>query len=218
MRLELQEGKEKKHIVLLDGEVYCRCYLKDLKSAGIEEGKEVNASMLCRLQQEVLLPRAKRRSLLLLNKKWYTRQEMQKKLKADGYPEQVIAETLSYLEEFRYIEDFSYAREYASSLLPRCSEREAYQKMLQKGFGKETITEAMKAAREEYFFENGGEEKEPEPPELFAIRTYLRKKGYHPEQTNGEKKQKMVMALYRKGFSMSDIRTVIGDFEGAEEL
>lgn len=213
MVLELQErkGNAKKRIVLLDGEVYCCCYPKDLKTVGIKEGEETEEAMLKRLDEEIFLPRAKRRSLFLLNKKRYTEQEMRKKLKADGYPEAVIEEVLLYLQKLHYIEDISYAQGYATVWISKCSERELYQKMLQKGFEKEVITDAIKAAKEEYYFVNGSEAEEAEAPELAAIRMHLRKKGVPSEQIPEEKKKKLVMSLYRKGFSLSDIKKVMGD-------
>lgn len=216
MVVELQEEKRNKVMLLLDGEVYCRCYRKDLRSAGIAEGEEIEEAVLDRFSREVLLPRAKRRSLFLLNRKRYTAQEMRKKLAADSYPGEVVEETLSYLQELRYIEDVSYAQGYALSLLPRCSERELCQKMLQRGFGKELVAAAIKEAQREYFLENGGEGAEYEPPELSAIRAYLRKKGYQPEQATQEKKKKVMAALYRRGFSLPDICKVIGETEEME--
>lgn len=216
MVLELQEGKGKKSALLLDGEVYCCCYRKDLQSVGITEGEEVEEAALSRLNREVFLPRAKKRSLFLLNKKRYTRQEMIKKLVADGYPEETVTETLSYLQKLRYIEDTPYAQGYALSLLPKCSKRELYQKMLQKGFEKELIDTAIKEAEKEYLSENENGEEETASPELSAIRTYLRKKGYRPEETTEEKKKKMMMSLYRRGFSLSDVRKVIGETEETE--
>lgn len=216
MLLELQEEKGNKITLRLDGEVYCRCYRKDLRSIGIAEGEEIDETVLDRFIREVLLPRAKRRSLFLLNKKRYTVQEMRKKLTADGYPKEIVEETLLYLKELRYIEDVSYAQGYALFLLPQCSEREIYQKMLQRGFEKELVTAAIKEAQREYSLENGSDEAESEPPELSAIRTYLRKKGYQPEQATQEKKKKVMAALYRRGFSLSDIRRVIGETEEME--
>lgn len=222
MLLEVQEAEErqgkkaKKHTVLLDGEVYCRCYHKDLKDAGIVPGGEVRMEVLHRLETEVFLPRAKRRSLFLLNKKRYTRKEMVRKLHADGYPTAVIEQTLSYLESLHYVEDHSYAEGYVLSLLTRCSERELVQKMIQKGFDKDLIAEAIRSAKESYKEENDGEE--DDSPEVAAIRLYLRKKGASAGgMITEDKKKKLVQSLYRKGFRFSDIRKVLGEVEGMEE-
>ncbi len=214
---EKQEKRGKKQTILLNGEVYCRCYLKDLVEVGLKAGEEVDEAMLERLNREVFFPRAKRRSLYLLNKKRYTRQEMIRKLKSDGYPDAVVDETLLYLEKLRYVEDVSYANGYAFSLLQRCSEREVYQKMLQKGFEKELIAEALKEARETYYLENGTTE-DTEPPEIVVIRSYLRKKGYQFRQSTEEKKKKMIQALCRKGFLFSDIKKVLGEIEEIDEM
>lgn len=224
MFLEVQEAEEKqgkkakKHTVLLDGEIYCRCYRKDLKDAGIKTDDEVTAEALRRLETEVFLPRAKRRSLFLLNKKRYTRKEMVRKLNMDGYPVAVTEQTLAYLESLHYVEDHSYAEGYAFSLLTRCSERELVQKMLQKGFEKELIPEAIQRAKDTYREENDTDTND-DSPEVAAIRLYLRKKGISSGVLLEEdKKRRLIQSLYRKGFHFSDIRKVLGEVEGMEEF
>lgn len=224
MFLEVQEAEEKqgkkakKHTVLLDGEIYCRCYRKDLKDAGIKTDDEVTVEALRRLETEVFLPRAKRRSLFLLNKKRYTRKEMVRKLNMDGYPVAVTEQTLAYLESLHYVEDHSYAEGYAFSLLTRCSERELVQKMLQKGFEKELIPEAIQRAKDTYREENDTDTND-DSPEVAAIRLYLRKKGISSGvMLEEDKKRRLIQSLYRKGFLFSDIRKVLGEVEGMEEF
>lgn len=224
MFLEVQEAEEKqgkkakKHTVLLDGEIYCRCYRKDLKDAGIKTDDEVTVEALRRLETEVFLPRAKRRSLFLLNKKRYTRKEMVRKLNMDGYPVAVTEQTLAYLESLHYVEDHSYAEGYAFSLLTRCSERELVQKMLQKGFEKELIPEAIQRAKDTYREENDTDTND-DSPEVAAIRLYLRKKGISSGvMLEEDKKRRLIQSLYRKGFHFSDIRKVLGEVEGMEEF
>lgn len=231
MRLEVREKSGRKYAVYLDGERYCRCYHGDLRGLGVtglSEGceAEVSEETVAELERTVFLPRAKRRSLMLLGKKEYTAREMTKKLSADGYPETVTETVLSWLSELHYVDDFSFAERYAFSLLSRHSEREILQKMQQKGFEKELIKDALAAAKERYREEHSGSFSDGEDAaggqefsaEQEAIRRFLRKKGYLPEAVDAEKKQKLVMSLYRKGFSLSDIRTVIGEFEGDVEF
>ncbi len=229
MVLEVREKSGRKYTLYLDGERYCRCYPGDLRGLGLEvftEGQEaeVTGEVLAEFERTVFLPRAKRRSLMLLGKKEYTRREMEKKLSSDGYPQSVTDAVLSWLSELHYVDDFSFAERYAFSLLSRHSEREILQKMQQKGFEKELVKEALAAAKERYLEEHSGgwdtsgnaKEGEVCSPEQEAIRTFLRKKGYCPETTDAEKKKKLVMSLYRKGFILSDIRTVIGEFDMEE--
>ncbi len=226
MVLEIREKNGRKYTLFLDGERYCRCYPGDLRGLGFSdfsEGKEseVAEERLVELERTVFLPRAKRRSLMLLGKKEYTERELTKKLSADGYPEIVTAAVLSWLSELHYVDDDSFAERYAFSLLSRHSEREIVQKMQQKGFEKDLIKEALGAAKERYLEEHisggvdsGGDDREEAfSPEQMAIRSFLRKKGYRPEATDNEKRKKLMMSLYRKGFSMSDIRAMLGECE-----
>lgn len=221
MVLEVREKVGKKYTLFLNGERYCQCYLKDLRKLGFTEAlkgqeTELSEEALAEAERTLFLLRAKKRALLLLGKKEYTRHEMEKKLVSDGYPEAVVSAVLKYLSELRYVEDVSYAERYALYLLPRCSERELFQKMQQKGFDKELIKDALEAAKESYRLEHEGEEDFSGSPQQAAIRTFLRKKGYCPEAVCEEKKQKVVAALYRKGFTLSDIKCVIGEFDCQE--
>ena len=226
MLLEVREKTGRKYTLFRDGERYCRCYPGDLRGLGfseLSEGQEtgISEASLIDFEKSTFLPRAKRRALMLLGKKEYTEREMKKKLTTDGYPLRVTETVLDWLGSLRYVDDTSYAERYAFSLLSRQSEWEIVQKMQQKGFEKELIKEALMSAKERYKEEHSGltestehcESEEGFFPEQEAIRTFLRKKGYHPESTDDEKRKKLMMSLYRKGFSMSDIRTVLGTCE-----
>ncbi len=232
MIFEIREKTGKKYTLFRDGERYCRCYPGDLRDIGFlefSEGQEaeVTEEAFAEFERTVFLPRAKRRSLLLLGKKEYTEKELVKKLTADGYPECVTEEVLSWLSELHYVDDLSFAERYAFSLLSRHSEREIVQRMQQKGFEKEFIKDALMAAKNRYQEENsdkyteqgyGETEREPFSTEQEAIRTFLRKKGYRAESADNEKRKKLMMSLYRKGFSMSDICAVLGEFEDVYEF
>ncbi len=221
MILEIRGTKGKKSEVFLEGAFYCRCYPKDLKELNFtdsSEGRqaECSAETLASVEQNLFLPRAKRRALLLLEKKEYTEAELKRKLVTDGYPEGTVGAVLSYVTELHYVNDRAFAERYALYLLPKCSERELLQKLYMKGFDKELIKEAVETAKETYRFEQGMPE-EGEAPELVAIRAFLRKKGYRPEVCDNEKRKRLVGALYRKGFSFSHIKEALGELETEEE-
>lgn len=220
MILELREKKGKKTEVFADGAFYCRCYPKDLKELGfatdsVGQQAECSSENLLYVEKTLFLPRAKRRALLLLEKKEYTEAELKRRLVTDGYPERTVDAVLLYVTELHYVNDRAFAERYALYLLPKCSERELLQKMYLKGFDKELMKEAVATAKETYRFEHEQSEN-GESPELCAIRAFLRKKGYRPESCDKEKRKKLVAALYRKGFSFSNIKEVMGEF-GAEE-
>ncbi len=222
MILELRGTKGKKIDVFAEDRLYCRCYPKDVRELGItdcSEGVQTECSeeMLVRLEQKVFLPRAKRRALFLLGKKEYTEAELKKKLFTDGYPAGTVETVMAYVKDLHYVNDRAFAERYALYLLPKCSERELIQKMFLKGFEKDLVKDAVEAAKETYRFEHDRTEGE-ERPELVAIRSILRKKGYHPETADEGKKKKMIAALYRKGFSFGDIKEVMGTSEELFDL
>lgn len=223
MVLEVREKNGRKYDLMLDGEVYGRCYPGDLRLLGGSDGsdgqeREVSADMLVEFERTVFLPRAKKRSLMLLGKKEYTSREMIKKLTADGYPESVVINVMDWLSELHYVDDRSYAERYAFHLLSGYSEREIVQKMQRKGLEKELIKDAVDSAKVRYREEYSDITADGElSPEQEAIRSFLRKKGYRSEITEEEKKKKLVMALYRKGFLLSDIRAVLGAFDDEYE-
>lgn len=229
MVLEIREKSGRKYTLLLNGERYCRCYPGDLRGFGFTEftegcETEISEDTLAEIERTVFLPRAKRRSLMLLGKKEYTSREMTKKLTSDGYPDSVTGIVLPWLSGLHYVNDASFAERYAFSLLSRHSEREILQKMQMKGFEKDIIKDALAEAKERYREEHidrytaGDSSGKDEifSPEQEAIRTFLRKKGYQPEAVDAEKKKKLVMSLYRKGFSLTDIRSVIGEIDMEE--
>jgi len=212
MILETKKQKGKKLLVLLDGEAYMACYPRDLAIAGLKEGMELTQEQLLLFETKQLLPRAKRRSLNLLTVQQYTKAALIKKLKNDGYSDLVVERTIQYLEGYHYLEDDLFANDYAYHHLRTISEPELKQKMLLKGFTQETIQQSIATARLRYE-EEGALSGEPERPELMAIQSFLRKKGVTGVVTDPAKKQKLIMALYRKGFRLSDIKQVLGDFE-----
>lgn len=211
METELLEQKGVKKTVLLDGEPFCRCYSRDLELAGIRPGTDTDPSAIECLCSQILLPRAKKRSLNLLGKQPYTKQAMQKKLTTDGYPDAVIEKTILYLEGYHYLEDETFGLDYALYWIRRMSERELVQKMKQKGFERETIRDSIDAAKQRLLEEAEEQGEQYEKAELTAIRSFLRKKGVGTEELDEARKQKLIMALFRKGFQLSDIKQVFSE-------
>lgn len=209
MEIEILEQKGAKKTVLLDGEPFCRCYPRDLELAKINKGTEVSSCEIEVLCKQILLPRAKKRALNLLGKQPYTRQAMRKKLETDGYPVTVIDTVMEYLEGFHYLEDQQFGQDYAFYWICRMSERELVRKMQQKGFDRETIRDSIETAKQRLEEEAAEAGEQSEKAEITAIRNFLRKKVDGHETLDDTKKQKLIMALFRKGFQLSDIKQVL---------
>ncbi|MBE5950309.1 MAG: regulatory protein RecX [Lachnospiraceae bacterium] len=154
-------------------------------------------------EQEELLKRGKKRAMHLLEKKDYSRKELNDKLVKGEYPEEIIAEIFTYLDSFHYLDDLRVAGNFIRNRKEQKSKRELEYLLKQKGISEEDILVAMK---ENYVTESG------ESQEELAIRRCLLK--YHVTEEmlqtcSYEEKQKLAAKLYRKGFSGDKIRNIL---------
>ena len=215
MWIEKIEQQKKKRLVWSAGEVQFACYAKELATFEVEEEMEWPKEQWERLKQEVLLPRAKRRVLYILQSATRSELWLREKLKEEYYPADVIEQAMDYVKSFHYVDDKRMAESYIRCRIKEKSKREIEQKLMAKGITKEVVREAFEAVETEY----EQCESEGESPELEAIRRVLRKKGYvsQEEQEEGmeykeftyEEKQKLAAALLRKGFQMNYIKEVL---------
>ena len=203
MWIEKIEQQKKKLLVWSAGEVQFACYAKELAIFEVQEEMEWPEEQWKRLKQEVLLPRAKRRVLYILQSAAKSEAWLRDKLKEEYYPADVIEQAMDYVKS------------YIRCRMKEKSKREIEQKLMVKGIAKEIVREAFEAVEAEY----EQCESEGESTELEAIRRVLRKKGYvsPEEQEEGieykkftyEEKQKLAAALLRKGFPMNYIKKVL---------
>ena len=215
MWIEKIEQQKKKLLVWSAGEVQFACYAKELAIFEVQEEMEWPEEQWKRLKQEVLLPRAKRRVLYILQSAAKSEAWLRDKLKEEYYPADVIEQAMDYVKSFHYVDDKRMAESYIRCRMKEKSKREIEQKLMVKGIAKEIVREAFEAVEAEY----EQCESEGESTELEAIRGVLRKKGYvsPEEQEEGieykkftyEEKQKLAAALLRKGFPMNYIKKVL---------
>ena len=215
MWIEKIEQQKKKQLVWAEGEIQFACYAKELVSFEVQEQTEWPEEEWERFQQEILLPRAKRRVLYILQSAARSEAWLVEKLKSEYYPEVVIEQTMDYVKSFHYVDDRRMAESYIRCRLKEKSRKEIEQQLYGKGIAKEVVREAFETVEAEY--EECSEQ--GESPEVEAIQRFLRKKGFYTpeEQQEGieykeftyEEKQKLAAALLRKGFSMNYIKKVL---------
>ena len=154
-------------------------------------------------EREELLKRGKKRAMHLLEKKDYSRKELDDKLQKGEYPEDIRKEIFDYLDSFHYLDDFRVAGVFIRNRKEYKSKRELVYLLKQKGISDEDIEHAM----EEYYKTEEGENQEE-----IAILKQLQK--YHMTaeelaELSYEEKQKIAAKLYRKGFSGERIRSAL---------
>ena len=112
----------------------------------IEEENELSEQTYEKIKEEILLKRARDRALYLLQSQGRTKAEMIQKLQKDGYPDDVIREVMSFLEEYHFVDDSSYTENYIHVNKSRKSPRQIVFELQQKGVDKDTISRMLEEA------------------------------------------------------------------------
>ena len=205
----IEEQTKTKFKVYLDGTFAFVLYKGELKRFGIKQGEDLTQENYEKIQNEVLLKRAKKRAMHLLEDMDRTESALRKKLKAGQYPENAISGAIEYVRSFGYLDDARYAENFVMSRKDSKSKREIKALLSQKrvsGFisQKGVSDDLICLAFEQCYSEDSEEE---------AIRRILRKKKVDPERMEEQEYQKILGYLARKGFRYEVIRHVISDYD-----
>ena len=176
--------------VYIDEEYRFWLYNRELKKHPIKEDTEISEADFEELYKLNLI-RSKKQILNLLKRMDKTRQEVIKKLEQAGYPEDIISDTLAYIDSYNYLDDERYARQFVRYKRTSKSKREIENQLLIKGVSKDIITGAI---LEEY----GSEDK--------AIQKAIKKKAKGNQELTKEKNTKLAAYLYSKGFNFDLIK------------
>jgi regulatory protein len=188
-------GGARAKVVLEDGNAFI-LYNKEIKEWRLVSGGELTKEDFQEIKEKVLLKRAKKRGLHLLEK--YNRSEgnLRDKLKEGGYPYDVIEEAIDYIRSFGYLDDVNLARNIVESRMYQKSFKEIVATLKLKGIDRDIINQVMdKYYDQEY-------EKE-------AIKFLMNKKRIVIESITYQEKNKFFNHLSRKGFSYDSIQGVL---------
>lgn len=128
-----------------------------------------------------------------------TESQLRTKLKQKGYSERAADEVISYVKGLHYLDDERYASYYIAAKSETRSRRQIIQDLQRRGVSRETIERQMEEA--------------DEIDELPMIRRWMEKKHFHPDQADEKETWKFYQFLQRKGFSSSNIRRALRDFD-----
>ena len=174
-------------------------YKGELRSFRIREGEELESGDYNVIRAEILPKRAKLRAMKLLKNKAYTVRQLRDKLKAGGYPEEIIEDALAYVAGFHYTDDCGYAVSFIRCHADKRSRRRLEQDLLGRGIDPETLEKAWHEWEAE-----GGEQ-----DEQAMIQALLDKKGFDPETAERKERGKMYAFLCRRGFSGEQARKAV---------
>lgn len=190
-----ESGKGKINVYLDDGRFFA-VYRKEVRGRNLEPGAELTEGQLAEIYSSILVPRARKRAMHLLEQMDRTEAQLREKLRQNAYPEDIAEDAVAYVKKFHYIDDRRYALNYVRYRSQSKSRRQLSQELLRKGVSREII--------EEIFSEEWGQE--DETPKILG---WLKKKHYDPASASLKDRQKIYQFLLRKGFRSDDILRVL---------
>ena len=151
--------------------------------------------------EEVLIKRAKLRTLRLLEQGDRTKKGLENKLEQNGYPPEAVEEAIAYAESFHYIDDKRYAVNYIQNQRGCKGRARIMMELRNKGVSQEDIDFAFQETEE------GADTRE-------RIRELIRKKRKSQGTMEEKERQKLYGFLMRRGFASSDILSVLRESAG----
>ena len=197
---EIKPKNKSKYIISIDEKVAFVLYKGDLNRYHLNPGEEVDLKEYEEIMTEVLPKRALDRSYKLLMSRDYTVKQLKDKLIGDGYPMQIIDDTVEKLKSEKYLDDERFAENYIFWKSKTKSRKRMIMDLKQRGIEFDASSNVYDELLEKNDIDN----------EETIILAFLAKKGFLPESATYEEKQKMTQTLLRKGFSFDSIHNILG--------
>lgn len=194
--VQIEELDKKRVRILLEDGCSFPLYKGERRQYDIQEGQELSSEQFEEIRQEILIKRARKRVMHLLEKMDRTESQLRTKLRQGYYPEDIIEDAVDYVKGYHYLDDLRYAQNYVRCHKDRKSRRMIQMQLMGKGISRELTEQAIE---EEY---GQGDETE-------QILNWVQKKKYSSQTADLKDKQRMYAFLMRKGFSSNDILHVL---------
>ena len=193
---KIEAVNKTKYKVYVEGQFTFALYKGELSRYHLKEEGEVPEETVEKIKKDIVLKRAKLRTMHLLDDMDRTEFQLRTKLRQNHYTDDIIEAALAYVKSFGYINDEAYIRRFIDSRRDKKSRKELYALLCQKGLDRGAVDEALNAA-----YEGCSEED--------TIRGIVRKKHWDLEAADAKDKQKFYGYLLRKGFKYEEICRII---------
>lgn len=211
MITSISQGKNNRKRVYVDDAFVFALYCRELMQYGLKEGQPVSRELLDKIIKECVLRRGKLRAMNLLQARDYTRQGLRVKLMQSEYDETVIAQVISYLDDYHYLDDVRYARQYISFKKSKKSRMQIEQELLKKGVSRDDIYQAFSELSEEYNFKQ-------EEQKLLEQLIEKKLRSFKPSEEEEAKRVKVYRFLAGKGFSSTVIHEAMEQYHFHEDF
>lgn len=195
----IEELTKSRSRVYLEEQFAFVLYKGELRSFHVAEGEELAPQDYETIMKQILPRRARLRAMNLLKGREYTVRQLHDKLRDGGYPEEIIADALAYVESFHYTDDLRYATAYITGHENSQSRRRIEQDLAARGIDPETA----KKAWQEWEAQGGRQD------EQAMIRKLLEKRGFDPETADEKEIRRQGAFLMRRGFAGEAVRKAL---------
>lgn len=185
-----------KYKIYIDEQFAFMLYKSELSRYELAVGELIEENIYEEIKRDVVLKRAKLRTMNLLSVMDRTESQLRTKLKQNNYTEEIIEKALDYVKAYGYLNDYRYAENYVMSNHSSKSRKEIFVNLCNKGISREYVEQALESE-----YGDGGD--------VEAIRAIVKKKRYDADTATEAETKKIYGYLARKGFRYEDIRQVI---------
>lgn len=217
--LSIEQVDKVRRKIHLEGVPSFWLYRSDIVEYGLEENAELTEQLYELIRTEKVLLYAKKKTLELLERMDRSEHELKNKLAQRDFTSDIIEEAVAYAKKFHYVDDLRYAINFIHQKSSTKSKKQISFLLHQKGISKDIADQAyedfMRSKQElANSSQDDGDLDLMINPEVEAILKVVRRKGKPIEEYSKEELQKLTASLYRKGFSMDNIRSVLScDFD-----
>ena len=151
---EISPWKKGRQLIVIDHENAFALYDSEVRKYNLKEGEEIDSVKYADILENVLIKRAKSRTLHLLDRFDKTETELRDKLKEDMYPEEAIDAAVEAAKKGRFLDDRRFTAQYIHDKSARHSIKRIEMDLRRKGIDREVLSEALREFEEDQI-ENG---------------------------------------------------------------
>lgn len=194
--------KKELYRIDIDYEFAFALYTRELKKFHLKEQLEVSEQLVDVIQNEIVLPRARRKAMMLLKHSDKTKEELRKRLLEASFSPSIVEKAMEYVESYGYINDERYMENYVFFKKGSKSKKQIEMELLKKGMERQQVSQ--------YLEENEWDEAE-------VLKELVCKRLWGKNIEDKKELQKQYGYFMRKGYSYSMVKRVIEEYlEGIE--
>lgn len=200
----LPASKKRKRITLDTRESFVLYAGEVRKIPELKTGEFLSDETFEHIRNDILLPRAKKRCLHLLEKQDRTRADLKEKLTSGGYPADIADEAIDYAASYGYVDDRRYASNFIYFHQEKKSIRRMKQDLMRKGIASDIIEECLEEA--------------DLTSEQDKIQILLEKKHYIPSQATPKERNRLFRFLVGRGFAIPLVSAALKEDSSEENF